>query len=154
MDPITDSSSADCRSTCRHRFSDWGSLEEHPVTTVIASTVDRRVELIENSEVVAQGELAVQGADTALGSHVFVLNGPHEGSRGLSWHAISHHDVSGATPAPRLSDDDFVAHLRADSSFSRALKPRMHAGMVMIVTDTSLHPDRCSNTDFVTMGSA
>jgi hypothetical protein len=134
--------------------SDWASIEEHPVTTVIASTLDRRVELIENGEVVAQGELAVQGGETALGSHVFVLNGPHDGTRGLSWHAISHHDAPGATMASRLSDDDFVAHLRADPSFNRALKPRMHAGMVMIVTDTSLHPDRRSNTDFVIMSSA
>ncbi len=134
--------------------SDWESLDEHPVTTVIASTLDRRVELIENGDVTAKGDLYVEGSDTALGSHVFVLNGVHDGSRGLSWHAISHHNAPGAHPPARMSDDDFVAHLRTDAAFRRAMKPRMHPGMVMVVTDLSLHPDRRSNTDFVIMSSA
>jgi len=110
--------------------SDWESADEYSVTTVIASTLDSRVELIEN------GELAVEGPSGGLGSHVFVLNGAHNGSRGLSWHGISHHDASGAQLAA-MSDDDFVAYLCADPNFNRALKPRMHPGIVMVVTDTS-----------------
>ena len=134
--------------------SDWEALDEHPVTTVIASTIDRRVELLENGEVVADGTLKIEGADSGLGSHVFVLNGAHGGARGLSWHAISHHPAPGAQALARLSDNEFVAHLRTDGKFNRALQPRMHPGMVMIVTDASLHPDRRSNTDFVIMNSA
>ena len=134
--------------------SDWEGLDEHPVTTVVASTIDRRVELLENGEVVADGKLKIEGADSGLGSHVFVLNGAHGGARGLSWHAISHHPAPGAQALARLSDNEFVAHLRTDGKFNRALKPRMHPGMVMIVTDASLHPDRRSNTDFVIMSSA
>jgi hypothetical protein len=85
---------------------------------------------------------------------VFVLNGTHDGSRGLSWHAISHHPAPDAQSWSRLSDTEFVSNLRTDGKFHRALKPRMHPGMVMIVTDASLHPDRRSNTDFVIMSSA
>jgi hypothetical protein len=132
--------------------SDWESIREHPVTTVIASTLDRRIELIENGDVVATGKL--KGAESGLGSHVFVLNGAHDGSRGLNWHAISHHPTADAPAWSRMSDTDFVAHLRTDDTFHRALKPRMHPGMVLIVTDASLHPDRRSNTDFVIMSSA
>lgn len=128
----------------RRHPSDWEGLDEHPVTTVIASTLDGRVELLENGDVLATGELSVKGANSGLGSHVFVLNGAHDGTRGLFWHAISHHPGPGSEALTRLSDDEFIARLRTDGKFHRALKPRMHAGMVMIITDASLHPDQRS----------
>jgi hypothetical protein len=34
------------------------------------------------------------------------------------------------------------------------MQRRMHPGMVMVVSDLSLHPDRRSDTDFVIMSSA
>lgn len=135
--------------------SDWAATEEYPVTTVIASTADRKIDLLENSRVVAEGRLSVKASADQLGSHVLVLKGSHEGARGLSWHAISHHERAGRTlGAPGSADDFLVAGLSADRDFQRALKQHMHPGMVMILTDMPLHPDRRSGEDFVIMATA
>jgi hypothetical protein len=77
--------------------SDWERSQEYPVTTVVASTVDGRIDLIENGAVIAEGELAIEGSADAIGSHVFILRGVNEASRGLAWHAISHHARPGAS---------------------------------------------------------
>ena len=47
-----------------------------------------------------------------------------------------------------------VARLQADAAFQTAMRKRMHPGMVMVVTDNPLHPDRRSGTDFVIMTDA
>jgi hypothetical protein len=133
---------------------DWTEAETGRVTTVVASTLDRRADLIENGRVVAEGTLDVQGPAGAMGSHVFVLKGAHGASRGLSWQAISHHEQPGSGLAGAASPDDLVSRLRADGAFRRTMQQYMHPGMVMVVTDLALHPDRRSNTDFVIMSSA
>jgi len=134
--------------------SDWdAAADEYPVTTVIASSADRKLELIENGEVVAEGRLA--GAGGKLGSHVFVLNGSHAGVKGLAWHAISHHETVGTDlGAGRGSPDALITRLTADSTFQRAVERRLHPGLVLVATDTPLHPDRRSGKDFVIMSSA
>ena len=133
--------------------SDWDAAAEYPVTTIIASSADRKLELIENGQVVAEGRLA--GADGKLGSHVFVLNGAHVESRGLSWHAISHHATPGADlGAGRGSPDALITRLTADSAFQRSVERSLHPGLVLVVTDNPLHPDRRSGKDFVIMSTA
>jgi hypothetical protein len=123
------------------------------VTTVIASSADRKLELIENGEVVAQGRLAK--SDGKLGSHVFVLNGSHAGSKGLAWHAISHHEAAGTDlGSGRSSPEALITRLTADSTFQSAVERRLHPGLVLVVTDNPLHPDRRSGKDFVIMSSA
>ena len=135
--------------------SDWGAAAEYPVTTVIASSADRKLELIENGEVVAEGQLSVAGSGDRLGSHVLVLNGADAGAKGLSWHVISHHESPGADlGAGRDSAGSLITRLTADSDFQRSVERRLHPGMVMVVTDMPLHPDRRSGKDFVILGSA
>ncbi|NEV64626.1 L,D-transpeptidase [Thiorhodococcus minor] len=134
---------------------DWTREQDgYPITTVVASTADRTIDLLENSRVVAQGRLSVKGDAASVGSHVFILKGLHAGGRGLSWHAISHHERADRSLAARSSaEDPLVASLKADAAFQRALKQHMHPGMVMILTDMPLHPDRRSGEDFVILSS-
>jgi hypothetical protein len=135
--------------------SDWDAATEYPVTTVIASTADRKLELIENGKVVAEGQLSIAGSAGKLGSHVFVLNGAHSGVKGLAWHAISYHETQGSDlGAGRGSADALITRLTADSAFQRSVERSLHPGMVMVVTDTPLHPDRRSGKDFVIMTAA
>jgi hypothetical protein len=139
----------------KHHPADWVSASDYPVTTVVASTADHRVELLENGDLVAQGRLTVKGSGGGLGSHVLVLGGVHAGAKGLSWHAIGHHPQAGfALAKSPPSADAIVSRLQADAAFQRALRKRMHPGMVMVVTDTPLHPDRRSGKDFVIMTDA
>lgn len=135
--------------------SDWDAAAEYPVTTVIASSAERKLELIENGEVVAEGRLRVAGPDGKLGSHVLVLNGADAGVKGLSWHVISHHDTQGEyLSAGRNSAASLITRLTADRAFQRSVERSLHPGLVMVLTDSPLHPDRRSGKDFVVMSSA
>jgi hypothetical protein len=133
--------------------SDWEQAQDYPVTTVVASTLDGKIDLIEDGRVVAEGKLSVDGAAGSFGSHVFILRGAHDGRQGLAWQAISHHEQPRATLAGGPSEGAIIAQLHANASFRRSMEQRMHPGMVMVVTDLSLHPDRRSDTDFVIMSS-
>lgn len=134
---------------------DWDGTADYPVTTVIASTADRKLDLIENGRVVAEGQLSVAGSSDRLGSHVFILKGAHDAAKGLSWHAISHHESSGPNlPVGNQPEESVVSRLKADRAFQQAMRKSMHPGMVMIVTDNPLHPDLRSGNDFVIMTSA
>lgn len=132
---------------------DWDGAAEYPVTTVIASTADRRIELIANGRVVAESPLSIKGFDGNLGSHVLVLRGADQGIKGMSWQAISHHQDAGIALGGG-SADSTVGRLKSDSTFRQAMAASMHPGMVMIVTDKPLHPDRRSGKDFVIMSSS
>ena len=78
---------------------DWTQGETFPVVSVIASSADRKIVLIENGGIVAESALTVAGGGS-LGNHVFVLAGPHAGSRGMSWSVISHGGQAGTSEAP------------------------------------------------------
>ncbi len=127
--------------------SDWTEAEKRPVTSIIASSADRRIMLVENSQTLAEGRLTISGSGK-LGSHVFVLDGAHEGAKGLRWVAISHNsDLDGFfQPEERA-----IARLKADESFLARLQPALHPGAVLIITDAPLSPDSRSGKDFVIM---
>ncbi|CAN3992760.1 hypothetical protein MCBRY_003586 [Methylocystis bryophila] len=124
--------------------SDWSQAEDKPVISVVASSADHKIELIENDVVVATSSLALKG-DEKLGSHVFVLNGADENAHGMQWTAITHHSEEGDLSR----DENVLQRLRAEPSFVAALKQRMHPGMTMVLTDTPLTPDTRSGKDFV-----
>ena len=107
-------------------------------------SADRLIELIENDGIIARSKLGISGSP-ALGSHVFVLNGAHNETRGMHWSAISHHHEAGAGPG----SSDIMRRLQADNSFVQAMTRRLHPGMIFITTDAPLTPDRRSGRDFV-----
>jgi len=129
--------------------SDWADDETKPVTTMIASSADQKVLLIEDDVLIAESKLTVNGP-AILGEHVLMLKGVHDGKKGLIWHGISHHE----DPAYPHRPEEAVAHrLIAEKSFVQIMKQHVHPGMVMIVTDVPLHPDRRTGSDFVIMDS-
>lgn len=126
---------------------DWSQAESYPITTMIASTADRTIELLENGDVIAKGTLTVKGS-AKVGEHVFVLQGSHGGNSGMAWHGITHHE----DPAhPLQSEDKLIQRLTADPGFVKRMRASLHPGMVFIVTDLPLTPDRRSGHDFVIM---
>ena len=125
--------------------SDWSQAEEQPVTTMIASSSDQEIILIENDREVTRDNLIVKGPHR-LGEHVFLLQGIDEGTRGMSWHGISHHE----DPAfPHRPEDDLVQRMSVNIDFLRQMRSRMHPGMLLVVTDLPIHPERRSASDFV-----
>lgn len=123
---------------------DWVAAEANPVISVIASSADRKIEMVQDADVVAAGALTIKGADP-LGSHVFVLQGPDAGIQGMRWVAITH-NTDGAQP-----EVDALSRLTADTAFIEQMKQKMHPGMVMILTDAPLSPESKSGKDFVIM---
>ncbi len=128
----------------KKRPSDWNADESAPITSVIVSSADQTVELIENDRIVAKGGLSMLPGDR-LGSHVFVLNGAHDASRGLHWTAISHTDAAD----DMKFDTRMILRLGIDPQFAGEVRARMHPGMTLIVTDAPLSPDKRSGKDFV-----
>ncbi|MCB0136825.1 MAG: L,D-transpeptidase [Caldilineaceae bacterium] len=124
--------------------SDWQESETYPVVSVIASSTDRKIEMIENGEIVSSGKLRGE-PDGGFGGHVFVLKGAHAEARGMHWLAITHGDE----PDNVTSDNDVLGRLRADAQFVQAMQEKLHPGMVLITTDLPLDPDRRSGKDFV-----
>lgn len=127
--------------------SDWTEAEANPVISVIASSADRKIELIQDSEVIATSALTIKGAES-LGSHVFILQGADAGAEGMKWIAITHHTDEGGFFEP---EERALGRLTADTAFIEQLKQKMHPGMVMILTDAPLSPDTKTGKDFVIM---
>ncbi|MEO3388923.1 L,D-transpeptidase [Mesorhizobium sp. CAU 1741] len=126
---------------------DWAEAEAYPVTSIIASSADKRAVLIENGEVIAEGQATISGRGP-LGSHVFVLNGAHGDSQGMHWTAISHNTDVGGFFQP---EERALNRVSADGNFLQAMRARLHPGMIFITTDAPLHPERRSGRDFVIM---
>lgn len=122
--------------------SDWALDEAHPITTLLASSHDERILLISNDREVAEGPLIWDGAP--LGPHVYVLNGPDDGTRGMRWQAITYDG-----DAARAEHD--LTRVRSDQTFTDILTAHSHPGMIFVFTDLPLHPDRRSGRDFVIM---
>lgn len=126
---------------------DWADEATNPVTSVVASSVDKQVELLQDGEVIAKGSLTIAG-DTPLGNHVFVLNGPHAGQQGMSWVSIAY----GADDTrDQAIEGSALQRVQADHAFVETMKQYMHPGMVMILIDTPLEPDTRTGADFVIM---
>lgn len=122
--------------------SDWSEARKNPVMTLIASSADRRIEMLENGRLIDQSELFITGVNT-LGEHVLMLDQTPDGSR-LGWADITKNSGRGTA----LTGMDAALRIRGNDDFTRRLIPRQHAGVVLIITDYPLSPERRSAPDF------
>ena len=115
-----------------------------PQTDVVVSSADRRMFVLENGAVVAEGEVTIRDPDKPLGSHVFVLAGG--AGQGLTWHAIgfTHAAVGAGDP-----DASTLYRIEASTAVYQAMRARMHPGMKIVTTDLSAHHQTRSGRDFV-----
>jgi hypothetical protein len=127
--------------------SDWTEAEASPITSVIVSSADKQLMLIENSDVVTTGTLTIRG-DGDIGNMVFILNGSNDDAQGLHWTAISHAADDDSAQDP---DAKVLQRLSADPAFVQAMSAKMHPGMIMVLTDAPLRPDARTGRDFVIM---
>jgi hypothetical protein len=125
---------------------DWAAAEKAPVTSVIASTADGKIMLVENGAVIADDKVTVKGGGK-LGAHVLVLVGSDDAKNGMRWSVISHQDGPGASAAAAW----MIARLSTGQAFRDQMTARMHPGMLFVLTDLPLAPDTRTGKDFVIM---
>ncbi|MBX9758049.1 MAG: L,D-transpeptidase [Beijerinckiaceae bacterium] len=129
--------------------SDWSEGQARPITTVVASSSDRSVTLLENGSRLALGALEITG-EPRLGEHVFVLRSDPVQGDGLAWQGISHHP----DPAqPKAKEEALMTRITANPDFRDALRQVMHPGMILVVTDLPAGADTRTGSDFVIMST-
>lgn len=126
---------------------DWASASRQSVTSIIVSSADSKIMLVENSVVQAEGTATIKGS-SKLGSHVYVLKPDDSGGGSLAWTGLSHAQDSAGLG---VSGRDPLLRVAADNGFIRRMQEAMHPGMVMIYTDAPLSPDSRTGKDFVIM---
>ena len=127
---------------------DWTEAESSPVTSVIASSADRKIELVENS----RGDRDVRADDqrnrAARQPCLRAARAPTPAALGMKWVAITHNTDEDGFFQP---EERALGRLQAETAFVAKLNATMHPGMVMILTDAPLSPDTKSGKDFVIM---
>ncbi|WP_417584254.1 L,D-transpeptidase [Pelagibacterium sp.] len=129
----------------KSRAEDWIETAPHPVLSIIASSADRTIMLIEDGIVRMQSTLEVSG-DHRLGSNVLMLQGTSQGA--MKWVAVAHDQGEWDS---QQRDDQVLARLVTQDDFREAMVRAMHPGMTFVTTDLPLHPDTRTGADFVIM---
>ena len=117
-------------------------------TKVVASMPDRKLTILEDGQVVAEGPLYVKDAEETVGSHIYVLRGVDRNGTALRWTATSFRH-STADPRNQTSPDAVIARLSTDDRTANKLQELMHPGLTMLITDRPAHSDTRSKRGFV-----
>jgi len=114
---------------------------------VVISSADKQGYLYENGVLIAEGSVIIANPGKPLGSHIYVLAGTHDGSKGLAWQAMGYHpQTPGGASDPSL---DVIKRIRANSTLLDAMKSRMHPGMALVLTDEPASSAARSEKGFV-----
>lgn len=122
--------------------SDWVDGDEHPITSMIVSSHDGEITLIENNVAIATGPLIWDGQ--AFGPHTYVLHEAHEDIGGMKWSALTHEN-------PEDRGKAALESIKSDKEFAEMVVRYAHPGMILVTTDLPLHPDLRSGRDWVIM---
>jgi hypothetical protein len=82
-----------------------------PPLSILVSSADRKIVVLENGHIVAEGRATIRDPGTPLGSHVFILSRAADGR--TYWHGIGHHhsaqsQQSELATLQRIGGDDRV----------------------------------------------
>ncbi len=121
--------------------------EGHTTTSILVSSATSEIMVLENGRIIATGKAYIKDPGQPLGNHVFILEKPHDGRKGLAWHAIAHHPKANATFAQ--PEESTIKRLGADKPIIAEIQKRMHPGLLMVMSDMPLHEDTRSAHDFV-----
>jgi hypothetical protein len=126
--------------------------DRHPdmqhAASVLVSAADREMYIIKDGEIVAKGAVDIKQGKDPLGSHVFVLVGPHDDRRSLRWMSVAYE-----TSKTKLGVSDtgaaILSRLQPAPGMARQVIALMHPGLVLTLTDLPAHPETRTARDFV-----
>lgn len=129
----------------RSHPSDWGNEQPYPITTVLATSADRRIVVMEDGRETLRDEIAVVDGGP-LGEHVLVLKEARNGR--LGWMGVTHHPDP---THPLWPEEQVLNRVRLSRSTNAHLRERLHPGLTFVVSDLAATPDMRSGEDFVIM---
>ena len=120
-----------------------------PATAILVSSADKKIMILDNGEIVAEGSATIADPSEPLGHHVFILSNVNDTDRQLHWHTLGYGDtVGGDVDAADLGT---IQRIRGDHAVIEAIRTRMHPGTVMITVDQPLSEDTRTADDFIIM---
>lgn len=120
-----------------------------PATAILVSSTDKKIMVLDNGEIVAEGTATIADPNDPLGHHVFILSSIDDTDGQLHWHTLGyHHEVGADVDAADLAT---IQRIRGDHAVIEAIRTRMHPGTVMITVDQPLSEDTRTAQDFVVM---
>jgi hypothetical protein len=118
-------------------------------TAILVSSADKKIMVLDNGEIVAEGTATIADPNDPLGHHVFILSSVNDTDGQLHWHTLGFHQQVGADVDP--ADLATIQRIRGDHTVIEAIRTRMHPGTVMITVDQPLSEDTRTAQDFVVM---
>ena len=115
----------------------------HSVTSILVSSADKRIYVVENGDILAEGDAIIKDPSRPLGSHVFIWQGGDR--KGSTWLGIGFHPIPGSAMAP---DKDVLERIDGAPSVMHAIRTRMKPGTVLVTTDLPATDDTRSGKGF------
>lgn len=125
---------------------DWAEAEVHPIVSVIASSSDKKIVLIESDVVKGEAPLSIDGGGR-LGSHILTLQ-TLDPQVGPQWVDVSQNVTSGGRFQGEAS---LLQRLHTTTDFAALMQACLHPGAVLVLTDAPLEPNTRTGKDFVIM---
>lgn len=123
-----------------------------PPVAVVISAADGQAYLFENGAEVMQAKAVIADPGKPLGTHAFVLEGAHDGSKGMKWQAVAfNHDRIGGDVG---DSTDVISRVKAMPDFVAAMQKVMHPGLTLVLTDQPSGPGTRTAGDFVILNQA
>jgi hypothetical protein len=116
------------------------------VTSILVSRTDKRIYVLQNGNIVAQGDANIKDPGKPIGSNVFVWQGGDP--KGSTWEGMGFHaDATDAT-APNSA---VLERIEGSPDVMEAIGKRIKPGTVLVTTDAAATADTRSGEDFVVM---
>lgn len=120
-----------------------------PATAIMVSSADKKIVVLDDGEVVAEGPVTLVDPSKPLGSHVFILSHLNTDQGALHWQPIGF--STDPNQAAMNADQATLTRIRADRAVNDAIRSRMKPGIVLVTVDLPLSADSRSGKDFVIM---
>lgn len=116
------------------------------VTSILVSAADKRIYVLENGAIVAQGDATIRNPLQPLGSNVFIWQGGN--ANGSSWQGMGFHAQVNGAIAP---DTNTLERIDGSQDVMKAIRARLRPGTVLVTTDLPATAGTRSGNDFTVM---
>jgi hypothetical protein len=128
-----------------HRAYSEGHETQPSTTSFVVSRPDRKVTILEDGKVVANGKAEIAERDKPVGNRVYTLAGTDELTASLRWFSAAY----GGPGADLITGEDPLRRITMNEDLREEGRRRMHLGMSFVVTDEPAGAQTRSNDDFV-----